>query len=745
MRCAASLLLLSLVLSAGVVVHAQSAAANPSLSGDLADLTNTVAVTGYETAVAALLRKDLAAFHPQQDAMGNLTVTFGSGSPRRLLVTPLDEPGYVVSKIDADGFLRVQRLPQTGLPPHYNELQNAQPMVIATRDGRTLPAVTAGLSIHLEPGRSNMPDADDLDNLYIDTGARSADEVLRSGVDVLSPIAAERHIMPVGLTDWSGTAVGDRYGAAVLLQIARALHAASIQGTVTLAFVVQQWTGSRGLMRILQQLNPDEMVYIGRPRAAPQSSAPSPGPPRAEAKPELGSGVWEYDSPAGAPDRDSSLEQALEHTGIALHHTAAAPMLARGYGPEIALPPRSLHLGVPLLWPMTAGETLDERDLVQLMHALASYLGLHVPEQASRVATALEYAPLPPRPSVAPSTEDLLRTLTLTYGVSGQESMTRHAVEQLLPAWAHPTTDASGNLILRLGSSSAAPDMLFMAHTDELGFRVRAILPDGTLDLENKGGGSPAFYWGHPAVIHTSAGMRGGVVALPDGYDTAQFHFPADFRVSAKLYTGAENAQAVAALGIQVGDTVTIPKRFLQLLGKRVSIRSLDDRVGCAAMIRAVWELGPAFKRNVTFVWSTREELGLEGAAEYAAAAAKAGQTPATVFAIDTFVSSDSPIESPRFADGKLGDGFVVRAIDNSNIAPWKDVQRLQAIALRHTIKMQYGVTGGSNDGSTFVRYGAINVPLSWPLRYSHSPAELIDVGDLDALAAITTALARDW
>ena len=61
------------------------------------------------------------------------------------------------------------------------------------------------------------------------------------------------------------------------------------------------------------------------------------------------------------------------------------------------------------------------------------------------------------------------------------------------------------------------------------------------------------------------------------------------------------------------------------------------------------------------------------------------------------------------------------------------------------TLKVQYGVTGGSNDGSTFVRYGAINVPLSWPLRYAHSPAELIDVGDLDSLAAVTTALANDW
>jgi putative aminopeptidase len=739
---AAFLLSLSLLLFASAAINAQQF---PSLHDDLTELTNTVAVTGYESAVTTIIQRYLAAYHPQQDALGDITVTFGSGSPRRLLVASVDEPGYIVSKIDPDGFLRVQRLPQSGLPPHYNELQNAQPMVIATRDGRLLPAVTAGLSIHLQPGRSNMPDPDDIDNLYVDMGAANDEEVLHSGVDVLSPIAAERRLMHIGLTQWTGTAVGDRYGAAVLVQIARSLQTASLHGSVTLAFVVQQWAGSRGLTRILQQLQPDEMVYIGRPRAAPQGCATSSGSLRAETKPGLGSGVVVYDSQPGTQEQQSFLEQELERSGVQLHRAVAAPLLAKSFGPAISLPLRSLHIGVPLLWPMTAGETLDERDLTQLIQALAGYLRVQVPERAPPVSAAVAYAALPPRPLAAPSPAGILQTLSLTYGVSGQESMTRDAIEQLLPAWAHPTTDASGNLVLRLGSSTAAPDVLFIAHTDEIGFRIRDILPDGTLDLENKGGGSPAFYWGHPAIIHTSDGMRGGVVTLPEDYDTTQFHFPADFHASAKLYVGAENALAVSGLGIKVGDTVTIPKRFLQLLGRRVSIRSLDDRVGCAAMVRAVWDLKPGFKRNVAFLWSTREELGLEGASEFAATAAQAGQIPASVFAIDTFVSSDSPLESQRFADAKLGDGFVVRAIDSSNIAPWKDVQRLQAIASRHNIKVQYGVTGGGNDGSAFVRYGAISVPLSWPLRYSHSPAELIDLGDLDSLTSVTVALANEW
>ncbi len=88
--------------------------------------------------------------------MGNVTVTLGTGAPHRLLVAPMDEPGYVVSHIEDDGYLRVTRLPQTGLPPHYNEMQNAQPMVVETLDGKQRSAVVAGLSIHLTPGRASL-------------------------------------------------------------------------------------------------------------------------------------------------------------------------------------------------------------------------------------------------------------------------------------------------------------------------------------------------------------------------------------------------------------------------------------------------------------------------------------------------------------------------------------------------------------------------------------------------------------
>lgn len=115
------------------------------------------------------------------------------------------------------------------------------------------------------------------------------------------------------------------------------------------------------------------------------------------------------------------------------------------------------------------------------------------------------------------------------------------------------------------------------------------------------------------------------------------------------------------------------------------------------------------------------------------------------MFAIDTFVSSDSPLETQRFADAVVGQGFVVRAVDNSNIDPPADVARVIRMAREHNIPVQLGATGGGNDGAAYTRYGTVDVAMGWPMVYSHSPVETVSSQDVDALTRITTALATEW
>jgi putative aminopeptidase FrvX len=281
---------------------------------------------------------------------------------------------------------------------------------------------------------------------------------------------------------------------------------------------------------------------------------------------------------------------------------------------------------------------------------------------------------------------------------------------------------------------------------DEIGFEVKSISKDGRLEVEWRGSGNLSFYAGHPALVHAANGDHDAIMELPNQWDEPNFVWPKESERPIRVDVGARTPEEVEKLGIKSGDSVTIPKTYRPLLGMRAKGRSFDDRVGCAALISAVWALeGPIRDRDVTFVWSTREEIGLVGAAALAKRLASEGRVPDYVFAVDTFVSSDSPLESKRFADAHLGKGFVVRAVDNSNIVPHDALEKLIQLAHANQIPVQYGVTGGGNDGSAFVRYGSVDVALGWPLRYSHSPAEVIDTRDVDALARIVAAVARSW
>jgi putative aminopeptidase FrvX len=186
---------------------------------------------------------------------------------------------------------------------------------------------------------------------------------------------------------------------------------------------------------------------------------------------------------------------------------------------------------------------------------------------------------------------------------------------------------------------------------------------------------------------------------------------------------------------------VTGVKHAALLAGTRFTARSIDDRVGCTALLLALRAIDPAkLTHKVIFVWSVREEIGLEGAA---ALAASLGTSVHRVYAVDTFVSSDSPLETQRFAYAPIGAGAVVRALDNSSATPPAEVERVLALAHRLDIPIQVGTTNGGNDGSELTRYGAIDIPLSWPARYSHSPVETIDLKDVVALARLIAAVAE--
>jgi putative aminopeptidase FrvX len=202
---------------------------------------------------------------------------------------------------------------------------------------------------------------------------------------------------------------------------------------------------------------------------------------------------------------------------------------------------------------------------------------------------------------------------------------------------------------------------------------------------------------------------------------------------------GVDGAE-LKKLGVVNGLSVTADKEAARLGATRFTARALDDRAGSSALILAAHRINPSsLKRKVILAWATREETGLEGSI---AMAKKYGPIVKRVFSVDTLVSSDSPLETTRFAHAPLGLGAVIRGLDNSSVAPPAELDRVLNIARTQNIPLQVSATNGGTDGSVFIPYGVLHLGLSWPGRYSHSPVEVLDLRDLQALERLVFAIA---
>jgi putative aminopeptidase FrvX len=340
---------------------------------------------------------------------------------------------------------------------------------------------------------------------------------------------------------------------------------------------------------------------------------------------------------------------------------------------------------------------------------------------------------------------DILRDIVLVPGVSGHEGPVADFIQSRLPAGVKAERDAMANLTITIGSGH--PSILFVAHMDELGWIVDRITPEGHVRVKPGGGILPQTVEARPVLIHSVKGDVAGIVAPRPGYDERgtpneareEKPFAAEaFDIDLGVSTEAE----ARALGVAEGDSVTARKTITDFAPGLMATRAVDDRAGCAALLDALRRLKPdsVKGRTVLLAWDVQEETGLFGAAELAKTL-----KPDYVFAIDTFVSTDSPLESKRFGFLPVGRGAVIRAVDSSNVTPKTEIAKVLAIAKRRMIPIQLGNSRGGNDGSVFLPGGAVDIPLSWPGSYAHSLIEKIDRRDLEALSDLILAIISDW
>lgn len=320
---------------------------------------------------------------------------------------------------------------------------------------------------------------------------------------------------------------------------------------------------------------------------------------------------------------------------------------------------------------------------------------------------------------------DMQQRLAACHGPAGDEEGIAAAIEALARPYADEITrDAMGNLLVH--KMGKGPRLMLAAHMDTIGFIVTHIDEKGLLHFGRLGGLDAA------TCLHTPVRFRNGLRGL-----VSTDADPEDKKLTLDdLYIdiGAKD-RAEAEKQVKPGDTAVFDGTTFAAGTGRIVSAYLDDRISCAVLLKVLTEL-KGTENDLWFAFTVQEELGTRGAGP-----AAYGVEPQYAVAVDV-----TPADEEDVGPCKLGKGAAIKIMDRSVICHPQMVEKLRELAEAKNIPHQMDVLrmGGTDAGSIRVsRGGVCTGGVSVPCRYTHTPVEMCDTEDVEAVAALLLALAE--
>ncbi len=337
----------------------------------------------------------------------------------------------------------------------------------------------------------------------------------------------------------------------------------------------------------------------------------------------------------------------------------------------------------------------------------------------------------------------LLDRLLRAAGPSGFESAPTRVWRETLEPHAALSEDPLGSVLARLAAAHdaapAAPTVGIFTHIDEIGLIVKAISPDGFLIVDRIGGWDAQILVGQRVEVLTGAGPRLGVIGRKATHQLTPDERKATVTLNdLRIDLGAADREEAAA-AVEIGDPAVIAAEPIMLAagpGGRVVSRALDNRISAyiaAEVLRRLAEAGRA-PGPVVAVAGVQEETTLAGAR----AAAYAAEVDVAIV-IDVTHASDGVGASYEFnGEHPLGSGPVITR--GAHVSE-RLVTGLRAAADRRSIPYTLEAAGGAThtdaDAVHDNRGGIPTALLSVPLRYMHSPVEMVQLSDVEHAIAL--------
>ena len=333
-----------------------------------------------------------------------------------------------------------------------------------------------------------------------------------------------------------------------------------------------------------------------------------------------------------------------------------------------------------------------------------------------------------------------LDRLLLTPGTSGYEERIQQVVREYAADWAHVSTDWHGNVTAAVnagddGAGTGQLRVMLAGHCDQIGLVVQHVDEQGFLRVGAVGGWDVQTLIGQAVEVHAAAGSVAGVIArkaihLLTPEERKQVPAVKDLWVDLGVGGRGEALELVT-----VGDPVTLRPGYRPLRGGLLAGPAMDDRVGVWVVVEAARRAAARKPEAAIFAVSTvQEEIGLRGARTAAHRI-----DPQVGVAVDVTHATDCPtVEKNELGDVRVGGGPVAFRGPNVNTPLFRTLLRLGE---EHELPVQVAALGrgASNDGNAIqlTRGGPATGIVGVPLRYMHSPVEVVSTDDLHAAAGL--------
>lgn len=342
-----------------------------------------------------------------------------------------------------------------------------------------------------------------------------------------------------------------------------------------------------------------------------------------------------------------------------------------------------------------------------------------------------------------------LERLVNTPGPSGYEQPVQKVFREYVDAFADEVkTDVMGNVIAAK-NPSRYPRVMLSGHADEIGFMVRYISDDGYIYFGLIGGHDAVVAVGQRVVIHTEKGPVPGVIGRKAVHLLESSERDKVPRTDELWIDIGVNSREEAEELVAIGDCITYAQELQRLQGNRATARSFDNKMGCFVVAEAMRLLqDKELSCGVYAVATVQEEIGLRGART-----AAFGIEPQVGLAVDVCHAMDFPgADKKRVGDIRLGGGPVISR--GANIHPKVFALLVQAakdISIPYQIEAAPGGTGTDANAMQVSRAGMATGLISVPLRYMHTPNEVLSLEDIENAARLMAAFVErvtpdlDW